>query len=372
MEKPTAIWITNIPVPYRYRLYESFCNNERFDGRIWFDSLSYGESWATQLNEKVSYEILGGRTLNNETGKTPISFNLIRRLREQSPDIVVLTDFSPLWIFQTLFYMATVSKKIKLVSMTDENRDFFSKMSFKWLRLLFRKIVLQNSQLCICCSQRSSDHIQAISKSIKGKTIVSYLTPEASYYGDENTRNPGKEIHILTVCRLVELKRVDRIIKAVALLHVRASHLRWKLSIAGDGEEVDKLQQLAKEVGIENNIMFLGRVIGKKLRDVYRQSDIFMLTSYKEPWGVVVHEAMLSGLVPIVTRAVGASEMVEKAGGIVVEDQIAEDTLIARLADALEDLILDSAKLRDLQIKIARDASQVTIDHEVAACISAI
>ncbi|MFC5472177.1 glycosyltransferase family 4 protein [Cohnella suwonensis] len=373
MKKPVAVYITNIPVPYRYRLYQSFCNTPEFEGWIFFDSLSYGETWASQMDHGVKYEVLGGKSIRSETGKTPINFKLIRQLWSKSPDIVVLTDFSPLLIVQTLLYLLFARKQVKLISMTDENRDFFQKLSFQWIRLWFRKIILRYSAACICCSENSRKHIESISKKMKGKTIVSYLTPEASYYEKSTLSGTGQErIDILTVCRLVDLKKVDRVIKAVKILHERNDKKNWKVTIVGDGPEEENLKQLVSSLGLDERVFFLGRLIGKEVQNVYAQSNIFMLTSYKEPWGVVVHEAMLKGLAPIVTKAVGASELVNHAGGIVIDDQVDEQSLILDLANSLEDLMNNPQKLKEIQQKSIQIANQITIDEEVATYLSAV
>jgi glycosyltransferase involved in cell wall biosynthesis len=373
MNKPVAVYITNIPVPYRYQLYQSFCNTPEFEGWIFFDSLSYGETWASRMDQEVKYEVLGGSSFRTETGKTPFNFKLIRQLWSKSPDIVVLSDFSPLLIVQVLLYLLFARKQVKLISMTDENRYFFEKLSLHWIRLWFRMIILRYSAACICCSESSRDHIERISKKMKGKTVVSYLTPEASYYERSSLPETNQEsIDILTVCRLVDLKKVDRIIKAAKIVHERTKKNNWKVTIVGDGPEEANLKQMVSALGLENRVYFLGRLIGKEVQNVYAQSNIFMLTSYKEPWGVVVHEAMLNGLAPIVTKAVGASELVNDAGGIVIEDQVDEESLILDIANSLENLMNNPKKLKEIQKKCIQFANQRTIDEEVATYLSAV
>jgi glycosyltransferase involved in cell wall biosynthesis len=371
--KPQILLITNVPVPYRYQLYHSFCNSGDFDGRILFDSLSHGETWSSQLGDGVRYSVLGGQSVSTETGRMPIHLNLLRQLFKRSPDVVVLSDFSPLFIVQTFLYLMLSSKSVRLVSMTDENRDFFNKLNYRWIRLLFRKFVLSRSTACICCSESSKRHIEAISGRMKGRTYVSYLTPEASYYeASAPPATDGGVIELLTVCRLVDLKRVDRVIRAARMLKDKGISREWRLTIVGDGPERANLQRLADSLGLESHVVFLGRLVGEDIQQAYRKADIFVLTSHKEPWGVVVHEAMLNGLAPIVTRAVGASEMVSGAGGVVVDDRLDEPSLVYEIAGAMEALIDNPSRLREIREQSREYARQITIEREVDSYLAAV
>jgi glycosyltransferase involved in cell wall biosynthesis len=373
MSAPLAVYITNVPVPYRYQLYKSFTNDEDFEGCVVFDSMSYGETWGSDMDAEVKYDLLGGKSVAMETGRAPVNFKLIRYLRKKRPDVIVLTEYSPLWVIQTFLYMMLSMKRIKLISMTDESRDFLDKLSFRWVRLLFRKWVLRYADKCICCSESSREHIEQISNRMKGKTVVSYLTPEASYY--EMPTDPAqvsRPIQLLTVCRLVEVKRVDRLIQAIKLLNEKQGLADWQLTIIGDGPEKARLQTMAQAFGLNHRVNFLGRLVGTQVREAYRRADIFLLSSNKEPWGVVVHEAMLGGLAPVVTQAVGASEIVSRAGGIVIIDQLDEQSIVHQIASVLENLINNPDKVREIRQRCKQYASMITIESQVAAYLSAV
>lgn len=77
-----------------------------------------------------------------------------------------------------------------------------------------------------------------------------------------------------------------------------------KLSIIGDGELLDRL----KKFYTSSQISFLGSVDSEHLSKYYYSSDVFILPSSFEPWGLVVNEAMASGLPVIVSSAVGAAD----------------------------------------------------------------
>jgi glycosyltransferase involved in cell wall biosynthesis len=83
---------------------------------------------------------------------------------------------------------------------------------------------------------------------------------------------------------------------------------------------------------IENpNIIFTGMILGDEKIAAFRESDVFVLPSYSENFGMAVIEAMSFGLPVVITRGVGVSKEVETAGaGLVVEkdiEQVAEAIL---------------------------------------------
>ncbi|WP_099209487.1 glycosyltransferase family 4 protein [Thermococcus henrietii] len=107
------------------------------------------------------------------------------------------------------------------------------------------------------------------------------------------------EFDFLFVGRLIPEKGVDFLLRALALL--REEFPDFKAIIAGDGPERRKLELLARELGIGDNVTFTGFL--KDYRDVIalmKASRVFAFPSRREGFGMVVVEAMASG-VPVVT-----------------------------------------------------------------------
>ena len=101
------------------------------------------------------------------------------------------------------------------------------------------------------------------------------------------------------------------------------------LVIAGGDDEGYKkrVEKWIKENNIENNVIFTGMITGKDKTAVYQDSDVFVLPSYSENFGMAVVEAMYFGLPVVITEEVGISPEIRKNNaGLVVkkdEDQIA-------------------------------------------------
>jgi glycosyltransferase involved in cell wall biosynthesis len=107
-------------------------------------------------------------------------------------------------------------------------------------------------------------------------------------------RNGQKILH---AGRLGFEKNVDVVIRAFARLGQKLPQAR--LTIAGDGPAKDKLIKITSDLVIEDKVRFLGMVDRKKLPGIYRSHDIFVTASTMETQGLVILEAMASGL-PVV------------------------------------------------------------------------
>ncbi|MDP2720991.1 MAG: glycosyltransferase [bacterium] len=105
----------------------------------------------------------------------------------------------------------------------------------------------------------------------------------------------GKEISIvLYVGRLGKEKSVDLIVKSFSL--VAKSKENTRLVIVGDGPEREKLEKLALKESIGKKIFFAGFVNRDQIPLVYKDADIFVFASQTETQGIVVPEALASGL----------------------------------------------------------------------------
>lgn len=105
---------------------------------------------------------------------------------------------------------------------------------------------------------------------------------------------------ILFLSRVHPKKGVNFLIEAVSLLREELSG--YKVIIAGPGDEayINSLRQLAFENGVGDLFNFIGPVFGDRKWELYRSSDLLVLPTYSENFGIVVPEALAAGT-PVVT-----------------------------------------------------------------------
>ncbi len=202
---------------------------------------------------------------------------------------------------------------------------------------LDRKINMQAS-FVVCVSRDLKDSLTKLEKLPNSQAIVIHNgqpLDELLRIGSKERGNGEKKlIKILTVGRLVAFKGHEYLFKAVKLLKNRND---LKFYLAGDGPLKKKLIELHKQLKLNNRLEMLGFI--DNIKPWYAQADLFVLPSIREPFGIVLLEAMAAGLPVIATRAGGAKEIIQdgKSGVLVPPaDPSALAEAICKLADDRE------------------------------------
>jgi glycosyltransferase involved in cell wall biosynthesis len=135
--------------------------------------------------------------------------------------------------------------------------------------------------------------------------------PEAEY------RNEGYGDYIFAVSRLEYHKRMDLIVRAAAIHGIPCK-------IAGDGGDAQKLRDLAKELGVEDKVEFLGHISHEELLDHYARCRAVAFPTFNEDYGLITIEAFNSGKgVITLLDSGGPAEMVrDNATGLVTEPEL--------------------------------------------------
>lgn len=137
---------------------------------------------------------------------------------------------------------------------------------------------------------------------------------------------------ILFVGKLIPRKHPEVLLQ-IAAIAGSSAHVVF----AGSGPMESELKRQAAADGL-NNVTFLGFVNQSRLPDVYALSDVFVMPSEDEPWGLVLNEAMAAGIVPVVSDHVGAHHdlISEDETGYVVPVG-ATDAMVTRVLSLLRD-----------------------------------
>jgi len=175
---------------------------------------------------------------------------------------------------------------------------------------------------------------------------------------DANPAVPDpRKFTVLCVCRFYPRKRVDVLLRAVALLRDRLPRL--EVRIVGRGPEYERLQQLSSELRVEESVHWLGDTGLRDLAAEYNRCDLFCLPSVQEGFGIVFLEAMAAGKPIIAARAAAVPEVV-RSGGILVKPEKPE-----ALADAIALLDRDPDLRQSLAMGGLREVEQFEM-HRVA------
>ena len=165
---------------------------------------------------------------------------------------------------------------------------------------------------------------------------------------------------VSTVGRFTLQKGLFHLMRAAA----RAIELHPKMVFlfAGDGEQKDQLMRMSADLGISQNVIFTGFIRGKQLRDIYSISDIFVMSSVSEPFGLTALEAAHHGNALVITKQSGVGEVLQS---IVRYDYWDED----KLAGALVNIAESPALTHVLQDGIRHEYTRISWDDVAAKCI---
>ena len=115
---------------------------------------------------------------------------------------------------------------------------------------------------------------------------------------------PGGEALIVHISNFRKVKRIPDVIKVFANIHAM---IPSKLLMIGDGPERAKAETLAKELNIEGDVRFLGKL--EAIEEVLSVADLFLMPSEKESFGLAALEAMACEVPLISTDAGGLPEL---------------------------------------------------------------
>ncbi len=159
--------------------------------------------------------------------------------------------------------------------------------------------------------------------------VVIPNTVDAQFFSLPEVPRDGTRFVFSAIGNLTVNKAFDAIIHAFASRFAGLSDVR--LEIGGTGPERSKLATLAQRLGVSDQVRFLGPLTRDQVRDAMWRANAFVLASRRETFGVVLVEALATGLPVIATRSGGPDDIITQDVGILVDS---ED--INALADAME------------------------------------
>ena len=167
-----------------------------------------------------------------------------------------------------------ISEKIKKPYILNARGDF----NLKILSLPYLKKIYANSSQLITHSPQNF-------KKIKQKTDIQLIPHpiEDLFFSNNTTKEATTPIKLISVCRLLELKHLDWVIKALAQL--KNKKYQFIYNIFGDGPELEKLKNLTHELELENEILFHGYKDHNEINKHLQNSQIFIMPSYPETLG---------------------------------------------------------------------------------------
>lgn len=284
------------------------------------------------LTDKIKEEKLNLIEGNFKKGSTNISSLESCISHFSNFDVLHIHSFNPI-----IAYAAIKSKK-KIVYTEHGNFGFQRKIGVS--ENISRKLLkyfLNNKINYITFNSKFSE------KESKKRYGLNKVQNEVVYNGidlinnefDRTSIKIKPTITIGTVGRLVEVKRIDRLINAFSKVENKSN---FEIKIIGDGPLMKSLQELSSNQKLNAHITFMG--FRKDLQEQFQNWDLLVMSSIGEAFGLVVLEAYQSGLpVAIFSDGGGMVEIVSPNDPqLIVENEIELAELISTLPSNISSL----------------------------------
>jgi glycosyltransferase involved in cell wall biosynthesis len=144
------------------------------------------------------------------------------------------------------------------------------------------------------------------------KVITVYNAVEPYQHNNKPTVNCGFDEKIVTFLgRITMQKGPEYFIEAANLVLKRMDNVRFVM--AGSGDMMNKMIRKAAQLKITNKFHFTGFLKGDDVYQMYRMSDVYIMPSVSEPFGISPLEAMQAGVPVIISKQSGAAEILSNA-----------------------------------------------------------
>ncbi len=383
MKKRVAI-LVGVRTPYREPLFERLARSADYDIQVLYCRIHQpGQQWhlgapvyPARYLKNMAPERWHGRLLLGA-----INLGVWRELRAFRPDAVVIYGYNTATTMLAILWVVT--HRIPMLMRTDSNvlAELGKPQLTLALKRLFLRWLTRRVSAFLSVGTMNSQYWQFYGATPEKVFLARYAVDneffqtQADYYRvsrqtirDENGWR--QRYLLLYVGRLVGLKRVDVLIEALRRLSTKRSDIG--LVIVGDGPERERLERLAQGMP---NVYFAGFQDQSDLPKYYAVADIFVLPSEYEPWGLVVNEAMASGLPVIATGKVGAARdlIVGGENGYLVpeNDPVALASAIDRACESEEHLSLLGEKARSTVRSWNFDSTLAGFHNALSRCFGA-
>lgn len=344
-----VVLITNIISPYRIPLFNAISEK----GNFCFKVIALAEreknrEWELSENKiKFDYQILPGWNWFVWGKKKEITIHLNRGVfktfLEYKPDIIMTSGYDDLAYWQAFLYCKIFRKKFILWDST----TLLSAGSIKGIRGRLKKIIIKGADKYLVYGTKAMEYLEYFGARTKD-IYISTNTVDMDYFrsGVEEYRNKDgfkserkryPRYLLLYVGQLIRRKGVLQVLKTLECL--KDSEIG--LLIVGSGPEESDLKNFCKEKKLKK-VFFEGFKQQEELAKYYALADIFILPSFEEVWGLVVNEALASGLYVLSSKYAGASYDLIKEGwnGEIFEPYDIEEVvnLFKRVKENIEDI----------------------------------
>jgi len=314
------------------------------------------------------YKVLFNRSLDAVSFKERLPA-LLKAFDDFNPTVLNVTGYFD--YAQVLLMIYARMKGVKVVlssesSTMDHNRSVLKEKIKSW--------IVNRADAFFCFGKSSAAYLLTLGvkdrqiavrhAAVIDEDIVRSKYAEAAF----EVRSEERKQKFIYVGRLADEKNLEVLIQAFKSVTAKKSDTHWELLFVGDGPAKQKLELLSGKDLSNNRIRFAGGFPWFKIPGWLATSDVLVLPSKSEPWGLVVNEAMVCGMPVIVSEKCGCADdlVINHTNGFTFdpESQPALETAMRFFIDTPEQI----SAMGQESLKIIQPFSSKNVAKEMVSC----
>jgi len=283
-----------------------------------------GANWRVEKCLDVNRHVLFPGRSYSEVSSWEIAFKVANFIRNHNIEILCLLGYSRPEIIRLVLLIKiqnylniSKSRKVNTILLSESKKDDFERDFWKER---FKGVILKFYDSALVGGRQHKDYL--VDLGMKSDSIfLGYDVVENSVFEPSAIRKlanpyPSKSF-FLSINRFVDKKNLSFLIEAYAAYYSSALKINrepWHLILCGDGENKEKIEKQIRSYGLDDFIHLPGFLSQAKLLPYFAHAKCFIHASVQEQWGLVVNEAMASGLPVLVSNKCGCFEDLVREG----------------------------------------------------------
>jgi glycosyltransferase involved in cell wall biosynthesis len=294
--------IHNVITDYKTALFNEIGNNLKTENNdfevVYIAPTENIREWDIDYSSiKFKHSFLSDKSLDNLSAIKTV-FSIWKKLSVQNPDIVIIAEYIHIAYWVALFWAKLHRKKIGLWL----DSHYLDKSRHP-IKEKIKQLLVKRLDFGLASSTKSKDYFVSLGLAESMCSILGYAVDNDFYQKEyqqhlKNRKDILKELDLpqknfIYVGRFAREKNLANLISCYH--RAKVAGLEWGLILVGGGPLYERLSDYVEKNQIPD-ISMPGFIQKDNICKYYACSDLLILPSFSEPWGLVVNEAMACGL----------------------------------------------------------------------------